>query len=182
MMPARYVRNVQTFSTGMDGVYAIKHARFPSSTRFVCSYADGNRFKDEIFEMARVAGQVENLKFWHFHHVVEGKHYADVDFRGHLQTYYEAVLPTVLLSAREHSALNGLLSSAEGSLMFRDQSLPRLKHDRARAVANIGRDNRTGLQQRIAGLRSMYGDVYADDAVLRKIAENVFDELMDALG
>lgn len=42
----------------------------------------------------------------HGHHIVEGQHFADVDFTGQLPTRYAEALPCVLIAHEEHAAYN----------------------------------------------------------------------------
>ena len=47
-------------------------------------------------------GQPEVRGRWDLHHIVEGQHFADVDFTGSLTRLYKEALPVVLIHKDEH--------------------------------------------------------------------------------
>ena len=69
-------------------------------------------------------GQQEAQKTWEWHHIVEGQHFADVDFTGRLPSLYADELPCVLISKEEHLAYNRVLHVRETDELYRDAGMP----------------------------------------------------------
>ncbi|GJG89730.1 hypothetical protein tb265_49110 [Gemmatimonadetes bacterium T265] len=183
MLPTRYLRGLAaTPFDGAPGVFAVPHARRPGSYRYLCSYRDGQREKPRIFTLLARYGQPEPPAEWDLHHVVEGQHFADVDFRGALLTLYTDVLPCVLIHQAEHRAYNRLLHARETDVLFRD-ALPRDVAERSRATAAAWRDpkRRGELRTRVGALAALYRDAYDGDPVLQHVAQNVLDEALAQL-
>lgn len=183
MMPGKYVRGLDASDPDIPGVYGVPHARIHGSWRIVCSYNDGRRHKARLFANLATMGQVEQRKSWEWHHVVEGQHYADIDFAGRLSTLYADELPCVLLSREEHTAYNRVLHIREADELYRDGGLPADLRKRSAAAAAAARDrtNHSRLRGQVANLQQMYRDAYAGDRVLITIAENVFDDALRSL-
>jgi hypothetical protein len=120
-------------------------------------------------------GQKESPGTWEFHHVVEGQHYADIDFSGRLATLYTEELPCVLIAKEEHLAYNRLLHIRETDELYRDVGLPADLPARSRAAAAAARNrvNHTRLRMQVEDLIRLYRSAYSGDPVLQTIAENV---------
>ena len=177
MMPKRYVEKLDASEGDLPGLYGIEHARKPGSWRFVCSYADAKRYKQVIFDRLRKAGQPEAAKTWEWHHVVEGQHFADIDFAGEFSRAYLDELPCVLIAKDEHLAYNRILHTKATSELYRDIALPADLQRRAKAVCAEARvrTNHGALRARLLRLRKLYHDTYEGDEVLMTISDNVFD-------
>lgn len=70
-------------------------------------------------------GRAEPRASWEWHHIVEGQHYADVDFAGQLPLVYAEQFPCVLIAHAEHVAYNRLLHTRETDELYRNTGLPR---------------------------------------------------------
>lgn len=183
MMPERYVAGLDAIDGDRPGVYGVRHVRRPASWRIICSYEDGHRNKAALFAGMAAAGQTETVGSWEWHHVVERQHYADIDFQGRIEVLYRSELPCVLLINTEHRAYNRLLHISETDELHRDHNLPadllvRSKQVKAEA-GNIAAH--TALRARVSALRRLYRNAYTGDAVLIRIADNVFDHALTAL-
>jgi hypothetical protein len=180
MLPRKYVRGLDASDVDIPGVYGIPHGRVRGSWRIVCSYADGKRHKARLFAGLESAGQAERRRTWEWHHVVEGQHYAEIDFTGQLRRLYAEELPCVLLAKEEHVAYNRVLHISETDELYRDTGLPAALQQRSEAAVKAVRDhaNHPRLRTQVARLRALYRNVYAGDPVLTAIADNV---LADAL-
>lgn len=168
----------------LPGLYTVADHRNRNSTRWLCTYADGQRHKTALFGLMRRLGQNEQPAEWDIHHIVEGHHYADIDFRGELERTYQHQLPCVFLHRREeHTLYSRLARTGAVSELFRGQGLPRKAVDRSKAVALEAKDprNRAMLRKRVEDLRSYYKGVYMGDTVLSMIANNVLDEALTKL-
>lgn len=183
MMPEYYVDGLNAIDADRPGVYGVRHARQPASWRIVCSYEDGLRHKAALFGAMAADGQSEARGSWEWHHVVERQHYADIDFEGRIEVLYRAELPCVLLSKTEHRAYNRLLHITETDELHRDHNLPADLLVRSRKVAAEARNlgAHPALRARVAALRHLYRNAYAGDAVLIRIADNVFDHALAVL-
>src|SRR5215208_6059820 len=124
MVPQRYLLGLDAADGDIRGVYGIRHSRKPGSWRIVCSYADGKRHKTRLFANMAAMGQAEARQTWEWHHIVEGQHFADVDFAGRLAVLYADELPCVLISREEHIAYNRILHIRETDELYRDAGLP----------------------------------------------------------
>lgn len=168
----------------LPGLYTIADHRERGSTRWICTYADGQRHKAALFGLMRRLGQNEQAADWDIHHIVEGHHYADIDFRGELERLYKNQLPCVFLHRREeHTLYTRLARTGAVSELFRGNGLPRGAAERSRAAALQARDprNRTMLRKRVEDLRGYYKGVYMGDPVLSMIADKVLDEALTRL-
>lgn len=181
MIPRRYLQRLDADDFDIPGIFGVRHARAPGSWRILCSYADGKRHKARLFANMAAAGQAERRRTWEFHHVVEGQHYADVDFTGQLARLYVEELPCVLIAKEEHLAYNRVLHIRETDELYRDQGLPADLSRRSREAAAAARDrsNHAMLRGRAQQLLQLYRNAYSGDPVLVTVAENV---LTDALG
>lgn len=189
MLSSRYLKNLdaQPLET-FPGIYEITDLRKPGSHRFVATYADGNRRKDAFFAFLARHGQIETPSDWHFHHVVEGHHFADIDYDGRLGDMYDNELPCVLIHQHEHSGYTRQARLRGTSEMFRDRGLKRKKADRSVAAHRDARTAttdaalRTRLLARVQRLRGYYRDLHAEDEVVRRLADNVLVEVLERLG
>jgi len=183
MIPHTYLRGLDAGDYDIKGVHGIRHARMPGRWRLVCSYADGKRHKARLFANMAAMGQVEARQSWEWHHIVEGQHFADVDFAGRLPVLYVEQLPCVLISREEHAAYNRLLHIRETDELYRDTGLPAGLRQRSSTVAAAARDraNHPQLRTRVGELQHLYRDAYAGDRVLTTIAMNVLDDALSQL-
>jgi len=181
MVPEKYLRGLDAGDYDIRGVYGIPHARKPGSWRIICSYSDGKRHKARLFANMAAIGQAQARRTWEWHHIVEGQHFADVDFAGRLPALYADELPCVLISREEHMAYNRILHIRETDELYRDTGLPEDLRRRSAKVALAARDrtNHPALRRRLIELQRLYRDTYTGDSVLTTIASNV---LGDALG
>src|SRR5512147_2326358 len=140
MVPRKYLRGLDADDFDIRGVYGVRHARVPDSWRIVCSYADGKRHKGRLFANMAAMGQREQRRSWEWHHVVEGQHFADVDFTGQLASLYLEQLPCVLIAREEHTAYNRILHIRETDELYRDTDLPKDLRDRSAAAALAARN------------------------------------------
>ena len=178
MIPPSYLRGLDADDSDIRGIYGIPHARTPGSWRIVCSYADGKRHKARLFDKLKHAGQLEPRGGWEWHHIVEGQHFADVDFAGRLATLYEDALPCVLIAKEEHLAYNRLLHIRETDELFRAAGLPADLRKRSAEAAAAARDRRKHgeLRTRVRELERLYRNAYVGDRVLATIAMNVLED------
>ena len=175
MLPTRYLLGVNAVPFEMfPGIFAVTHHRHPNSSRFISSYADGKTNKGQLFAFLARTGQIESRRQWDLHHIVEGQHFADVDFQGRLQTMYQNELPVVLIQKDEHVAYNMVLHISETDEMFRD-TLPAdlLARSRAAMAAAAQPAQHPALRERVDRLIELYDGVYMSDPVLTQIARNV---------
>ena len=183
MIPRKYLAGVNANDFDTPGIFGAPHSRSPGSWRIICSYADGKRHKARLFAKLAAGGQREAAGTWDLHHIVEGQHYADVDFSGRLEALYRDELPCVLISKREHTAYNQVLHISETDTLYRDVTLPRAVlacSVKARAEA-IAPGDKSALRMRVSNLIRLYSDVYAGDQVLTTIARNVLTDTLTYL-
>ena len=183
MLPSKYMNGVDHGPfEGLPGVYATPHYKQANSWRYICSYSDGKRHKQRIFELLAKYGQPEARGDWDLHHVVEGQHFADVDFGGRLPMMYQDELPVVLIHKPEHHAYNQLLHINETDELFRDQ-LPSALLVRSNTARRAAADpaQREAMRARVAKLSLLYQQAYAGDFVLQRISRNVFDDALAVL-
>lgn len=160
MLPSKYLQGVRATPFEMfPGVFVTPHHKDPKSSRFICSYADGQRYKAQLFAFFARAGQSEARKQWDLHHIVEGQHFADVNVAGGLPAIYKNELPVVLIEKNEHVAYNMLLHTAATNEMFR-RGTPRARVDK---------------------LIQLYELAYQGDSVLTRIALNVLNDARSLL-
>lgn len=183
MLHRKYLHGLDADDFDIPGIFGVRHARAPGRWRTLCAYADGKRHKGRLFENLAAAGQEEERGTWDFHHVVEGQHYADVDFSGELERLYSEVLPCVLISKEEHIAYNRLLHIRETDELYRDRGLPPELQKRSEAAAAEARDpkNRAALRARVEDLLRLYRRAYSGDPVLITVAENVLKDVLTFL-
>ena len=183
MLPKKYMNGVDYDPfEGLPGVFATPHYKQTHSWRYVCSYSDGKRHKARIFELLAKYGQPEARGDWDLHHVVEGQHFADVDFGGRLGVMYQEELPVVLIHKPEHHTYNQLLHITETDELFRDQ-LPSALLLRSKSAQTAAMDpaQRGTLERRVQQLALLYQQAYAGDFVLQRISRNVFDDALQVL-
>lgn len=175
MLPLRYLDALDADDfEGCPGLFALPHHKQEGAWRYVGSYQDAKRHKKKVFELLKRHGQREDPARWDLHHIVEGQHFADVDFTGGLARLYEEELPVVLIHKDEHIAYNQLLHIRETDELFRGD-LPSDMRERAAATHRAALDpsNHGEMRARVFRLQSLYGQAYADDGVLSRIAQNV---------
>ena len=136
-----------------------------------------------LFANMAAAGLAESRKSWEWHHVVEGQHFADIDFGGQLPLLYEEQLPCVLIAREEHLAYNRVLHIRETDELYRDTGLPADLRKRAAQAAQAarGKANHAELRRRVGHLQQLYRNAYSGDPVLTTIAMNVLDEALGRL-
>lgn len=183
MVPQKYLQGLAASDYDIRGIYGIPHARKTGSWRIVCSYADGKRHKERLFRNMATMGQSESRSSWEWHHVVEGQHFADIDFAGQLPVLYQEQLPCVLVAREEHQAYNRVLHIRETDELFRDTGLPKDLRERSAAVALAARSkaNHAKLRSRVRELQQLYRNAYAGDSVLAQIAMNILEESLGYL-
>jgi hypothetical protein len=183
MLPRKYLHGLEADDFDIPGVFGVPHARVPGSWRVFCSYADAKRHKARLFASLGAGGQVERRRSWEWHHVVEGQHYADVDFSGRLRRLYADELPCVLIVKEEHTAYNRLLHIRETDELFREVALPPDTLARSAKAASDARSRaeHPRLRECVAQLRRLYRGAYAGDRVLTIVADNVFDDVLRQL-
>jgi hypothetical protein len=180
MLPRKYLQGIAVDPfEDCPGVFAAQDYRSSHSWRYLSSYADGKRHKVRIFALLKQYGQSGVPGGWDLHHVVEGQHFADVDFSGKLAALYRDELPCVLIHKNEHVAYNQVLHIRETDEMFRDQ-LPKDLLERSQRAAAEAKDRRKHpeLRIRVQRLKDLYRNAYMGDPVLQKIASNVLDDTM----
>ena len=160
-----------------NGLYVARHYRDPHSSRFICSYNDGKNHKNRLFQFFRRCGQNEIQRDWELHHIVEGQHFADIDFSGRLSKMYANELPCVLIHKEEHRAYNRLLHIKETDELYRDQ-LPKdmLRRSQQAAASAQDKSQQRKLQIRLKDIEHLYLDTYCGDPVLQRVAQNVINE------
>lgn len=183
MMPRRFVQGLDADDVDVPGIFGVARAGAPGSWRVLCSYDDGRRHKARIFRILEETGQMESRGNWDWHHVVEGQHYADIDFLGRLGRMYDAELPCVLIHRDEHVAYNQLLHTRATDELHRAVGLPRAMQERAAQTAAAARDRsrHPALRTRLDELQRLYLRVYQGDRVLQTVARNVLAEAGEAL-
>jgi hypothetical protein len=186
MLSKHYLAGVKaTHFDLLRGVFVAADYRRSDSSRFLGTYEDLTEQKNAILRLARaVSGQVEQPGQWEVHHIVEGQHFADVDFAGRLSVAYERELPCVLIHRGEHrDAYNRLLHLKATDELFRD-SLPkdRLARSKAAQKSFATPGAHAQLAGRLGKLDRLYHWVYEGDAVLQQVATNVFERLRGTLG
>lgn len=184
MVPRRFLAGLDANDFDIPGVFGIPHGRKPGSWRIICSYADGKRHKERLFAQLAGGGQTEARGTWEFHHIVEGQHYADVDFSGRLASLYLEELPCVLISKEEHLAYNRLLHIRETDELYREQGLPTALRERSATAAAAARQrtNHPGLRKQVEALARLYRDAYEGDQVLVTVSRNVLGDVLTFLG
>lgn len=165
------------------GFFAVADHRRPDSSRFICTYSDGKRHKQNFFLFLGKLGQLETSAEWELHHIVEGRHYADVDFRGELTMLYEDVLPCVLIHRSEHELYSRLASIRATKELYLTSGLSNDMNVRSTQVAQEAGSiqNRAALEKRLEKLISLYRHAYEGDYVLQKIALNVLADAAEKL-
>ncbi len=183
MLARKLLRGLDADDFDIMGIFGARHGRDPDAWRLICTYNDGKRHKARLFERLARAGQPEERRTWEFHHIVEGQHYADIDFEGRLAEMYADELPCVLIAKEEHLAYNRVLHIRETDELFRDRGLPADLRERSRAAhaAASDRNRHPELRARVSKLRQLYGTVYMGDPVLQRVADNVFDDAVERL-
>lgn len=183
MIPRTYLQGLEADDFDIPGVYGARHSRSPGSWRILCSYDDGQRHKARLFANMAAAGQAESRGTWELHHIVEGQHFADIDFQGQLDRLYKQVLPCVLIAKEEHLAYNRLLHISETDELYRDNGLPAGVRARSISTAASARNraNHAALRRRVDDLLQLYRNAYSGDQVLTAVAENVLRSTLTAL-
>lgn len=161
----------------IDGFYVAHHYRNPNHSRFISSYNNGKYQKRRLFNCMRMFGQDEIEKDWELHHIVEGQHFADIDFSGRLKKMYAEELPCVFIHKIEHRAYNSLLHVKETGELYRDE-LPKdmLQRSHQAVVSAADKSKKRELLTRIRKLENLYLDAYSGDPIFQRIAQNVFSE------
>lgn len=140
-----------------DGVYVIEHPRKPGSWYYVSSYNNFINKKDEFFKFLEKYGQTELRSDWDFHHIVEKVHLKPFYDDSTVKILYNNVWPTVLLHKTEHQQYyNSMFQIKETSVIF-----PK------------GKD----IRKQFEITKSLYSHIYSNDYILKKIAENVLNEV-----
>ncbi len=182
-MPLTYLRGVQYTTGETPGIYQTPHHCQAGAYRILGSYVDLQRFKDVMAEALPAFGK--ERADWQIHHIVEGRHFADVDFAGRLRESYEHELPCVLIHQRtEHELYSRIQSTKATTELYRESARAGDSADRSRKAQREATDRRNHLQLRrqVEALKALYAALYANDHVLRRIAVNVLDEAQRTLG
>jgi hypothetical protein len=184
MLTGRFLTGLTAHALeSFPGMFAIDDTRKRNSYRYVASYHDGMRAKAAFFAFLSRHGQKEDPSRWHLHHVVEGHHFADIDFDGRLKDFYDTILPCVFIDEDEHSGYTRQARLRGTREMYRD-ALPGTMEDRSRAARKSAVASRTdvarlaALRARVMKMRRYYRDLHEGDFVIRRLADNV---LLDAI-
>jgi hypothetical protein len=184
MLTGRFLNGLTAHALeSFPGMFAIDDRRKPNSYRYVASYDDGMRAKTSFFAFLSRHGQREDPSRWHLHHVVEGHHFADIDFDGRLGDFYDSILPCVFVHEDEHSGYTRQARLRGTREMYRD-ALPGTMEDRSRAARKSAVASRAdvaraaALRARVMKMRRYYRDLHEGDLVIARLADNV---LLDAI-
>lgn len=185
---SKYLNGVDyDFFESIDGVYVVKEANRLRGYRYICSYNTGLKNKERIIRKLRRYGQSETSGDWAFHHIVEGKHFADINFTGRYEEAYENELPCYMIHKDRHTLYTSLFGIRETDIIYRDP-FPGKCLDRSKLVAESAKDkkNYEYFLSIIRKYEELYLNAYRGDIVMQKISKNVFTEakqiLIKALG
>lgn len=181
-MPAEYLSGLQYTPAESPGIYQTAHHHQAGAYRIIGSYADLQRFKES---MAGALTAFRNERGdWQIHHIVEGRHFADLDFEGRLADLYTFELPCVLIHQRtEHELFSRIQSTKATDELYREWALSGDSAERSRQAKQAAADRRTHAQLRrqIEDYKRLYSALYSNDHVLRRIALNVFNKALGTL-
>ncbi|MEJ1239300.1 hypothetical protein WBG78_14280 [Chryseolinea sp. T2] len=181
----KYLNGVDyDFFESIDGVYVIREIQHSKGYRYICSYNIGKNqtIKKQIFDKLRRYGQHENNEDWEFHHIVEGRDFADIDFAGRYSEMYSKELPCVMFHKARHSAFTNLFRNKETRLLYRNGARGKAE-DRASAVSAKAKSsaNHRILLGDLEKLEELYANIYLGDVALQQISRNVFREARKVL-
>jgi hypothetical protein len=192
----QYLRGIRCdTSADFPGLYFTEHHSQKGSWRILGTYTDLHKHKSKFFSTMQLGGQNENPEEWDIDHIVEGHDYADVDITGNLQHSYDNVLPCVLIyKKQEHATKTPTMRTRarrEIYLPYR-QHLHGNRFDRAQQARSLWLQLNKSvgaaraqiiqeLRERISALQKLYVDYYGRDYVLKRVAWNVFEELLSKL-
>jgi hypothetical protein len=172
----------------IGGWLCFRHHAQPGQHRFVMTYADGQAKKASVFSLLKAFG-VNRLvpSEWDLHHIVEGRHFADLDFRGEYTTMYAQELPCILLHRQSEHSLYTVLAGIKATKELYLDKISGDSEARASQTCTLfstikgSRDDKWRgeqldiLRQRLANMRKLYGNTYSGDPLMRQIAKNVLD-------
>ena len=199
MIPPRYVQRIpglRPMATPPDTWIADRPRGLGSY--WITAHASGSAWKrgflDFVREFERAEGRnpwvtVGANRTWHFHHIVELRHCADLDAEGWLARGRDSIFsshlaPCVLLSAEEHSHYTFWSLGARETPEIYSTGEPnarviaRSAEARAKAGSAAGRRE---LHRRLKEIRTLYTHTYEPEPTLQAIAVRVLDHLEEAI-
>ena len=147
----------------------------------MCAYVHRNgNAKKEICElMKRSTGSFD------FHHIVERQHLADISVNGMLDFMYQYEIPTVMLHNVKHQlAYNAILHIKETRHRYlgKESNSIGIEERQKRAIRlSHNPEGRKLLQKQIDEMMDIYGEVYHNEPVIRKIASNILNHYSDLI-
>jgi hypothetical protein len=174
MLPLEYLSYLDyDLFENLNGIFVISH--YKMGYRYISTYKDAQNHKEYIFNLLEKYGQIEKRKDWEIHHIVEGQHYADIDFSGKLKKLYYDELPCVFIEKNEHIAYSMSLHTKETDILYRDHlPLETMKRSRKAFLDAAHVNNFARLKNRLVRLENLYVNVYQNDVQLQTVAKNVF--------
>lgn len=199
MIPLRYVQRIpglRPMETPPDTWIADRPRGLGSY--WITAHASGSAWKQDFLRFLREYERSEGrnpwttvgaTRTWHFHHIVELRHCADVDAEGWMERGRDSVFssllaPCVLLSSEEHFHYTfWSLGARETPAIYSTgepnrRVMARSAEARARAGTATGRRE---LHRRLKDIRTLYAHTYEPEPILGAVAARVLDHLEEAI-
>ena len=178
---------------GCDGLYRLGSG---NDIWLCCAYKDKDVYKKYILDLTNRIAQASGTRTtteydWEFHHVIEKQHLADIPLEalglGNLVTYYDEMIPTIIINKAEHKTISSYLHVKEFRELYlfelvNQSSANAIVSTRAterQKVANSNLSSRFITEEdvirMIDNMAWMYGNAYRAHPIFQVISKNFFN-------
>lgn len=190
-----YLTGLSPSYLGIPGFYLVKHHLGGDRYRVLGDYENLKSGKSQLFQFledlesaSRDSDSGSSSKRlytrpeeWDFHHVVEGRHYANAMLSGELAEFYANRLPCVLVhGAEEHRLYSRLFAIKETKTFFQGHDFAGTTSERANKTLALAKtlEGRNEIKMRVQRMSHWYNEFYEGDWVLQLVSRNVFNEVL----
>jgi len=160
---------------------------------YACAYRDREVCKGELSSFLKAQKTFPKYAEgdFHFHHIVEKQHLADISFSGDNIGIVYAAMPTIMIHKSEHKRYDRLLHIGETrKLYMRTEQHESIKaEDKEKAVRKMfsvvspeEKENaKKEIAERIDIMHQLYQETYRDNNLLKSIASNILRDYRSRL-
>lgn len=186
-MITKYFSGICCKPSELPGFYVLQYS---GETYYCCAYRDRNTGKTALSDFLNARGtfpKYDKAQF-HFHHIVERMHLADISCSGDKVEASYSSMPAIMVYNREHYGHHSRISIKETRQLYMrtDDGFPAEVTDSEDAVRKmfISGDKakaKNEIGERIAIMSELYRHAYARHSLIKLLAVNIFKDYANRL-